>query len=130
MTEPAPFEPELGQACFGQPPQAFPASASLIAALTEIRDQLDRVQHNIAQGAVDTPFDNSGARFDHDIFSVHAYSWDDSVEQPWNFRWRDLRVSWYKHYRRGTSVNRAMEPAEIATMLGECLAAIDAMGTP
>lgn len=114
------YEPELGQMAFGQSWQRLDADESLLAALTLI---------DAAMGAADgprysSPFQNTGARFDCETFSAHAYSWDDSQEQEWNFRWRDLRVSWYKHYRRGTSVNRDLTTAEVFEMLWECVEAV------
>lgn len=71
----------------------------------------------------DNPFCNTGAQYDGRNFQVHAYSWSDD-DQPFNFAWRDVRVSWYKYLGRGTTVNRKMEREEIRAMLRECLSEI------
>lgn len=70
-----------------------------------------------------SPFENSGERFDNERFSVHAYSWGDE-DQPWNFKWRDLEVSWYKYLGRGMRCNRVPEPQEVKEMVNEVLTVI------
>lgn len=72
----------------------------------------------------DDPFENTGSRFKNDVFEVEAYSWDDEYEQPFNFRWRDLRVSWYKYIGRGMSANRPVDAQTVHEMLIECLGSI------
>ena len=119
------YEPEMGQMIFGQPWKEYQASALLIAALDAIDNELDRIMWNIHQVIYDSPFSNTGNSFKElDMFQVEAYSWDENYEQPWNFKWKDIEVSWYKHSRRGTSVNRKVAPAEIAEMLEDCLRAL------
>lgn len=114
------YQPELGQAIFGQPHQAFEGSDLLEAALRSIGDEICRVMWNERQEEFDNPFFNTGNRYESPVFSVHAYSWSDD-EQPWNFKWRDLRVSWYKHVGRGLSANMDVTPQLISEMLNECL---------
>jgi hypothetical protein len=118
-----PYEPEMGQMCFGQPSQRYAGSELLSAALQAINDRLDMVMWNKNQEEYPSPFINSGnvEGFKNGTFEAHAYSWDEDVEQPFNFKWRDIEVSWYKHARRGLSVNRLVLPDEIAVMLQECL---------
>jgi hypothetical protein len=118
------YVPELGQFCFGQPHQPYAADPYLEAALFMIENELDRVMGNIHQEKYPSPFRNTGNRFDCPTFSAHAYSWNEDEEQPWNFRWRDVEISWYKRLGRGLSINRAIEPNEAAVMLRECLAAL------
>jgi len=93
----------------------------LLAHLVYIEEQFCRVRGNIDGHPVNSPFANSGERFENEVFTVDAYSWDDEEEQQWNFKWRDLRVSWYKHLRRGTSVNRVPTHEEAVAMLNECI---------
>jgi hypothetical protein len=115
------FQPELGQALFGQPHQEHEVPDIWDAALCFIRDELERVMWNVRQKEYASPFANAGERFDCPTFSVHAYSWDESKEQPWNFKWRDVEISWYKYLGRGMSANRLLSPELAAEMLAECL---------
>jgi len=119
------YEPELGQMFFGQPWQSHEAPELLKAALSAIDDELDRIMWNIHQEVYNSPFSNTGASFKElKEFQVEAYSWNDEYEQPWNFKWQDIEVGWYKHMLRGTSVNREVTPDEIAKLLKACLAAL------
>lgn len=68
----------------------------------------------------DNPFANTAAHYKGTVFEVHAYSWSDA-DQPFNFKWRDVEVSWYKYLGRGTHLNREVEPAEVAEMLEACM---------
>lgn len=73
----------------------------------------------------DNPFANTGMKYDGTTFSAHAYAWpDERTDDPqeWNFRWHDLRASWYKHCNRGLAVNRKVESDEVNAMMRECLA--------
>ena len=117
------FEPELGQMVFGQPWGEYRASNLLIAALESISTELDRVMWNIYQVEYDSPFENTANDFQCDAFEVDAYSWDDDI-QPYNFKWRDVEVKWYKYLGRGTSVNQELSNDKIAEMLDDCLGAL------
>lgn len=68
----------------------------------------------------ENPFSNTGAKYIGDKFEVYAYSYGDE-EQPHNFRWRDVTVSWHKYMGIGTTINRVMSKEEIHLMLKECL---------
>lgn len=115
------YEPELGQMAFGQPWQPQAVSGALEHALDTIRDAFART---VCMGDM-TPMDNSGERYDGKCFTAHCYSWSDD-DQPFNFAWRDLRVSWYKYLGRGMSCNRNPDAAELAEMVGECVAELEA----
>lgn len=119
------YMPELGQAAFGQPFHEIAAGAYIEAALNAIRHDLDRVMWNREQKEYDSPFGNTGNSFSNDTFEAIAYSWSDD-EQPYNFAWRDVRISWYKYLGRGMSMNRAVTPDEAAGMLDDCLASLRA----
>lgn len=119
------YEPELGQMVYGQPWQRYQCPEWMLAFLNYIADELSRVMENIAQESMyETPFDNYGSRFECDTFAVEAYSWDEDTEQPWNFKWGDVEVSWYKYLGRGTSINQELTPERGIEMLDDCLAAI------
>jgi hypothetical protein len=74
------------------------------------------------------PFENSAARYECAVFQVHAYSWGNE-DQPWNFKWRDITVRWYKYFGRGMSVNRKTTEAEARELLQECMAAMASPST-
>lgn len=118
------YEPELGQAVFGQPWREYEASNLLIAALESIREELDRVMGNIFQKEYLSPFGNTGNYFYCPTFEVEAYSWNEDYKQEYNFKWKNIEVSWYKYLGRGTSVNRKVSPKEIGDMLNDCLDAL------
>jgi len=118
------YEPELGQAVFGQPYKEYEAPHYVEAALTLISEELERVGHNVLQENFVNPFSNTGASFTViPKMLVHAYSWNDE-EQPFNFKWRDLEISWYKYLGRGMSMNRQTTPQEIAEMIDDCFEAM------
>ena len=71
-----------------------------------------------------SPCDNTGERYENDVFELHAYSWDEDVPQRYNFRWRDVEVSWYKYLGRGTTVNRVLTSEKMEQMSAECLASV------
>lgn len=78
---------------------------------------------------IDNPFDNSGTEFKNEIFEVISYDWredyDKGIIQPYNFKWRDFEVKWYKYLGRGMECNREISNDEIDVMLNECLKSID-----
>jgi hypothetical protein len=116
------YQPELGQMIFGQPHQNHEVSNLVDAALCRIRDELDRVMWNVNQEQYSSPFGNTGNAFKCETFEVHAYSWGDD-EQPFNFKWRDVEISWYKYLGRGMSSNMEIPPALVSEMLDDCLRA-------
>lgn len=119
------YEPEIGQSLFGQPWKEYKASELLIAALNAISEELRRVYWNNNQEELADPFRNTGNEYKNDTFHVQAFSWKDK-EQPYNFKWRDFEVSWYKYLGRGTSINRPISNDEVAEMLTDCLESIRA----
>ena len=62
-----------------------------------------------------------------DTFGCWDNVWTSFTEQEWNFRWGDVRISWYKWLGRGTTINRPVDYATGVRMLDECLASIRAM---
>lgn len=117
------FEPELGQALFGQPHKEFSVPAIWEAALAQIEKELDRVMWNRHQRDYASPFGNTGESFECPVFSVYAYSWGDD-DQPFNFKWKGIEISWYKYLGRGMSANIELTPDLAAEMLAECIPAV------
>lgn len=96
------YTPEIGQACFGQPWKEYAVSNLLRAVLMEIAHELDLIMNNnLEEDDYNSPFCNTGSSYANDVSQVQAYSWDDSEKQIWNFKWKDVKISWYKHARRG-----------------------------
>ena len=118
------YEPEMGQAIFGQPYKDYKVSDELLSALKAIETRL-MLKMKQKDKRFESPFGNHGSKFSCDTFSVESYNWNDDVEQDWNFKWRDLEVSWYKYLGRGMSANRKMARREIEEMLDDCFKAIE-----
>lgn len=119
------YEPEIGQMAFGQPSQRYAADDLLDAALSFIRQRMDVVLWNHYQREKESPFGNTGSRFETDGLIVEAYSWNEDVEQPFNFKRGDVEVSWYKYAGRGMSINRQMTPDDTRGLLSAALAILD-----
>jgi len=112
---PAPYEPEMGQAAFGQPPQAFECPTHVEKALRVLSERWYALRPTN-----DNPFANTGAAYHTDGLAIAAYSWSED-DQPWNFQWQDIEVSWYKYLGRGMSINRDVSEEETTAMLEACL---------
>jgi hypothetical protein len=90
----------------------------------------------------ENPFGNTAYRFQNDTFIAHAYSWaecscEDQEEeinektglckcgyepQTFNFKYKDLEVSWYKYLGRGMYVNKTnIKYKESQEILEQCL---------
>lgn len=121
------YEPELGQAFFGQPWQGGECPEWMVGLIEGIRSRLGVAGWNEYQREFD-PFDNWE---DAEVFNkdhkeigieVWPYSWNDDIEQKYNFKYKDIEISWYKHLGRGDSINREVSPAEAAEMFDEIAA--------
>lgn len=123
------YDPEISQLVFGQPSHPIDVPSYIEAALGLIRSEVQRVEWNNRQEEFD-PFGNTGASYETEKFKVEAYSWDDTKEQPFNFKWRDFELSWYKYFGRGMSMSREMTPEECAQMLDDCLESTRAKDKP
>ena len=126
------YEPELGQALFGQPHQEFDVPEMLTAALDYLGNEIVCVVCNRTQNRFDNPRHNSGTAFRCAAFGMWAYQWgfddDEDRAQPCNFHHpkSGLKVSWYKYGGRGESANMVATPALISDMLVDCLSAVRA----
>lgn len=123
------YQPELGQMIFGQPSQQFDGGNLLDAIINRLERELERVLWNRLQKEVPSPFSNTAATFEAPGIAIHAYSWDEEAEQPWNLKCGEVEVSWYKHAWRGVSINRQLTADEMAAFLDEALARIRACDT-
>jgi hypothetical protein len=123
------YQPELGQAVFGQPWKEHSGGELLDAALGHLDNELQRVLWNRLQKECPSPFHNTAARFETEGLAIHAYSWSEE-DQPWNLKCGDLEISWYKWCGRGTSSNKPLTPDEIAAFLDDALAIIRSCDSP
>ena len=64
------YEPELGQAVFGQPYKQYECPEWLIAYLDYIEKELDRVYWNINQNSIESPFRNTGGKFKNGVMET------------------------------------------------------------
>jgi hypothetical protein len=123
------YEPEIGQMCFGNPWGEFECPDYIVALIEFLASEVCISEWNRTQDeqAFDKPTNNSGSRWANDTFSLRAYYWgDDEAEQAKpNFACGDFGVRWYKHARRGTTMNREVTPAEAVAFFERCLASID-----
>lgn len=116
---------ELGNIMFNtNKNQQYDCPRWVVALLNELDDQLDRVMWNIHQEEYHSPFENTANSFKNDVFEVQAYSWDDEVHQPYNFKCDDIEISWYKYLGRDTTINGEYEPQKIIDMFNKCLNSI------
>ena len=106
----------------------------LSAVLIAIKDELERCYWNANQKPMESPFDNTGAEYTNNVFTVRAYYWGDDeelVNLP-NFEYDGLECYWYKYATRGltwryTGGRMAAIPADfLADMLDKCFKAIQA----
>lgn len=109
------YEPELGQMLFGQPCGDKKVSWELECAIDALAHAFSAIHKK------DSPFSNTGARYAWPSFRVHAYSWNDDEHQQFNFMCKDVRVSWYKHSKRGLSCNICPNGDELRQMLTQCM---------
>lgn len=116
---------ELGQICFSPNTiQNYDCPDYVIALLEKLMCELDRVMWNINQEEYDNPFRNTGNSFIGQNFEVHAYNWDEDIEQPYNFKFRDVEISWYKYLGRGCTINGQYPCEKLIEMYNICVGEI------
>ena len=126
------FEPELGQALFGQSPQTYKCDEFFIVALGSIAANLEHMFWTKHKKDNMSPFENNGMAFKCKEFGVWAYDWsviyNDIGEQPYNFFHpkTGIKVSWYKYFARSISCNKKPTKEEIIVMTKDCIDAIRA----
>lgn len=113
------YEPEIGQACFGQPSQPLECPTYVEVAL----EYLANFFYN-KDISTENPFRNTGWQWSNKVFEVNAYNWDEDKIQPYNFKYKDIEISWYKYLGRGMSINREVTEIECWKMLKDCVESI------
>ena len=117
---------ELGNLMFNtNRNQVYNCPDWVVALLSDINRRLKIVAWNADRKDFDSPFENTGNRWANDVFEVQAYSWDDEVEQPYNFKCGDIEISWYKYLGRDTTINGEYTENEIISMYNKCMNSIN-----
>lgn len=95
----------------------------LLAALGFISEELDRIMWNKNQEEYNSPFQNYGnvEGYKNDTFEVHAYDWSDEPKYDFNFKYKNIEISWYKYYTRGLFTEADLTPEIISKMLTDCI---------
>lgn len=52
---------------------------------------------------------------------MQAYEWNEDIEQQFNFKYKDIEISWYKYLGRDTTINKEITPEEAADMFNDCI---------
>lgn len=102
--------------------EGHPTPSYLDNALWMIKEAVDGLPEFVNVGL--NPFENSELVFKNDVFEVEAFAWDESYDQPYNFKFRDIEVSWYKYLGRGMRVNRDVSALECAEMVAKCIGSL------
>jgi len=121
------YMPEIGQAVFGQPFKQYECPEYIESLLRGISNELERVMWNNNQEEYSSPMDNTGQKFKNDTFEANAYSWEDEEIQPYNFKYKDIEISWYKYLGRGMSINKPIAEKEAVKMFNDCMESVRKM---
>ena len=117
---------ELGNIIFNtNTNQEFMCPKYVIALLRGIEAKMGVQYWNKHQQEMDSPFSNTANSFKNDVFEVEAYSWDDDYEQPYNFKWKDIEISWYKYLGRDTTINKKLDSHRAVVMFDDCIKSLD-----
>ena len=101
--------------------QQYECPQYVIALLEGINTKLSVQYWNKFQKEIESPFENTASHFKNDVFEVEAYSWDDEYCQPYNFKWNEIEISWYKYLGRDTTVNVKITPERAIEMFDSCI---------
>ena len=94
--------------------------------LCMIETEMDRLYWNKNHKEPDSPFSNTGARYENNTFSVHAYDWNETNEDNFVYNNPDgeLKVCWYKYLGRGmnaTFTGKELTLDFLADMVNQCI---------
>ena len=117
---------ELGNLIFNKSNsnQRYECPEYIVALLSYLDEEIKRVVWNNTQKEFDSPFDNTANSFKTDKFEVKAYNWNDKNAQPYNFKYKDIEISWYKYLGRDTTINEEYDYSVIVDMFNDCLESI------
>ena len=125
------MELELGNMMFNtNTNQNYECPEYVIELLRGIDRRLKILMLNKTHKEYDSPFENSGASYKNKVFEVQAYSWDDEINQEYNFIYytdktksnlQDVKISWYKYLGRDTTTNQELDPSVWIDIYNECI---------
>jgi len=102
------YEPELGQAFFGNPWSRYKCPCQVEAFVHYIQMEISRIFWNTNQQAWD------GTEIVWDGFEWRPYYWGDDekeMEKP-NLKFDEVEIRWYKRPGRGMSTNKDWTPEQ------------------
>ena len=113
---------ELGNLMFNtNQNQQYSCPHYVTALLNEIDNQLLRIMWNKNHKEYESPFGNTGNKFFNKVFQAQAYDWNEDIEQQFNFKYKDVKISWYKYLGRDTTINKEITPEEAVHMFNDCI---------
>lgn len=102
---------ELGNVIFNQNKnQKYNCPEYVIDLLKGIESRLERIYWNNNQEELESPFQNTGNKIDLGPLKIQAYNWNEDESTDYNFKYKDLEISWYKYLGRDTTIN--IDPKE------------------
>lgn len=117
---------ELGNMLFNNNSNQIYECPRYIGALLEAIDNILCIKMwNKYQEEYSSPFGNTGNKFENDVFEVEAYSWNDDYEQPYNFKYKDIEISWYKYLGRDMTINKQVTTDEAVKMFNDCIKSLE-----
>ena len=80
------------------------------------------LEYNIVNNE-ENPFRNTGNvdGFNNGTFEVHSFYWGDEPKFAYNFKFRDIEISWYKYLGRGMTINRKITLDELELLYSRCV---------
>ena len=119
---------ELGNMFFneGNMNQQYECPEYVVALLRDIENRLDTIMYNINQEEYDNPFRNTANKFRiKGKMRVRAYNWNDDIEQKYNFKYGNIKISWYKYLGRDTTINGEYNYDIMINMYNDCIDALN-----
>lgn len=98
---------ELGNIMFNNSNrnQNYECPEFVIALLERIESIIENIYWNENQEEWDSAFRNTGNEYILGDLIIKAYNWNDDCEQQYNFKYKDIEISWYKYLGRDTTIN-------------------------
>lgn len=99
----------------------------VVALLDYLDNELCRMMWNKEQRVYESPFSNSGNRYENNVFTVEAYSWNDETSQEYNFYYKpgNIKIRWYKYLGRDTEINILYPPKYMVNMFDHCMVELE-----
>lgn len=110
---------ELGNLMFnGNTIQRYICPEYIIALIKDLGQRIEQITGS-------NPCDNTGEIFETETFVIEAFNWNEEIDQPYNFKYKDVEISWYKRLGRDTTINGNYSATQIIEMYNKCIEAID-----